>query len=113
MAMLSTSGRVSVDTVSDEEAVATFLRIARSEGIIPALESAHALAFAIRLAATRPPTERILVNLSGRGDKDVDFVLARNEFSRSDGGSALDNRPATLGPTAPVIGGKGISRAAP
>jgi tryptophan synthase beta chain len=88
MAMLSTSGRVSVDTVSDEEAVATFLRIARSEGIIPALESAHALAFAIRLAATRPPTERILVNLSGRGDKDVDFVLARapvlRPFSRAD-----------------------------
>jgi tryptophan synthase beta chain len=77
VAMLRQSGRLSVDTVSDEEAVATFLRMARSEGIIPALESAHALAFAIRLAAGRPPTERILVNLSGRGDKDVDFVLGR------------------------------------
>ncbi len=75
MAMLAKSGRVSVGTVPDEEAVATFLHMARSEGIIPALESAHALAFAIRLAATRPPTERVLVNLSGRGDKDVDFVL--------------------------------------
>ncbi|MFD5829473.1 tryptophan synthase subunit beta [Lentzea sp. NPDC060358] len=76
MAMLSRSGRVAVAAVPDEEAVATFLRVARSEGIVPALESAHALAFAIRLAAQRPPSERVLVNLSGRGDKDVDFVLA-------------------------------------
>ncbi|WP_033291745.1 tryptophan synthase subunit beta [Amycolatopsis jejuensis] len=76
IAMLCKAGRLSVGTVSDEEAAATFLRIARSEGIIPALESAHALAFAISLAANRPPTERILVNLSGRGDKDADFVLA-------------------------------------
>ncbi|GGP67665.1 tryptophan synthase subunit beta [Saccharothrix coeruleofusca] len=83
MAMLSKSGRLSVDTVSDEEAVATFLRVARSEGIVPALESAHALAFAIRLAAGRPPTERILVNLSGRGDKDVDFVLTRYDGNES------------------------------
>jgi tryptophan synthase beta chain len=79
MAMLVNSGRVSVATVSDDEAVGTFLRIARSEGIIPALESAHALAFAIRLAAGRPTTENILVNLSGRGDKDVDFVLTNHE----------------------------------
>jgi tryptophan synthase beta chain len=50
-------------------------RLAKFEGIIPALESAHALAFAIRLASRRPSSERILVNLSGRGDKDVDFVL--------------------------------------
>ncbi|MCM4081106.1 tryptophan synthase subunit beta [Paractinoplanes hotanensis] len=86
IAMLCRSGRVSVDTVSDEEAVATFLRIARHEGIIPALESAHALAFAIRLAETRPPTERILVNLSGRGDKDVDFVLAGHGGGSPNGG---------------------------
>ncbi|PRY41441.1 tryptophan synthase subunit beta [Umezawaea tangerina] len=84
IAMLRATGRLSVDTASDEEAVATFVRVARSEGIVPALESSHALAFAIRLAAGRPPTERILVNLSGRGDKDVDFVLARQ-----DGGGVL------------------------
>ncbi|MEU8118659.1 hypothetical protein AB0C21_08105 [Spirillospora sp. NPDC049024] len=83
IAMLCTSGRLSVDTVSDEEAVGAFLRISRSEGIIPALESAHALAFAIRLAVNRPPTERIPVNLSGRGDKDVGFVLARHNGSES------------------------------
>ncbi|MEU3648138.1 tryptophan synthase subunit beta [Lentzea sp. NPDC034063] len=82
MAMLAQSGRLSVDTVSDDEAVATFLRVARTEGIIPALESSHALASAIRLAATRPPSERVLVNLSGRGDKDVDFVLARHDTLR-------------------------------
>ncbi|HEX7301790.1 tryptophan synthase subunit beta [Lentzea sp.] len=81
MAMLGRSGRVSVGTASDDEAVATFLRVARSEGIIPALESSHALAYAIRLAASRPPTERVLVNLSGRGDKDAGFVLAREELS--------------------------------
>ncbi|MDY7084000.1 MAG: tryptophan synthase subunit beta [Actinomycetota bacterium] len=79
IAMLCKSGRVSVGTVSDEEAAATFLRIARHEGIVPALESAHALAFAIRLAAHRPPDESILVNLSGRGDKDVNFVAARHD----------------------------------
>ncbi|MFJ1760060.1 tryptophan synthase subunit beta [Amycolatopsis sp. NPDC088138] len=84
MAMLGASGRLSVATVPDEEAVATFRRIARSEGIIPALESAHALAFAIRLAATRPPTEHILVNLSGRGDKDVGFVLANHDGDTSE-----------------------------
>ncbi|MGI5125355.1 tryptophan synthase subunit beta [Pseudonocardia sp. CA-107938] len=85
VAMLRASGRLSVSTVPDGEAVATFLRIARSEGIIPALESAHALAFALRLAAQRPPTERILVNLSGRGDKDVEFVLA----DQAGGGGAV------------------------
>ncbi|MCO1655326.1 tryptophan synthase subunit beta [Pseudonocardia humida] len=77
IAMLQESGRIHVDTVSDDEAVGAFFRTSRSEGIIPALESSHALAFAIRLAAHRPSSERILVNLSGRGDKDVDFVLAK------------------------------------
>lgn len=77
IAMLHASGRVSVDAVTDDEAVGAFFRLSRSEGVIPALESAHALAFAIRLAADRPSSERLLVNLSGRGDKDVDAVLAR------------------------------------
>jgi tryptophan synthase beta chain len=75
MAMLHQTGRVSVSTITDEEVIDTFFRMAKSEGIIVALESAHALAFAIRLAAQRPSRERILVNLSGRGDKDVDYVL--------------------------------------
>ncbi|KAH7165160.1 tryptophan synthase beta subunit-like PLP-dependent enzyme [Dactylonectria macrodidyma] len=75
MAMLHEAGNISVATVSDEEVISTFFRMAKVEGIIPALESAHALAFAIRLASQRPSSESILVNLSGRGDKDVDYVL--------------------------------------
>lgn len=75
MAMLHEAGRISVATISDEEVISTFFRMAKFEGIIPALESAHAVAFAIRLASQRPSSERILVNLSGRGDKDVDYVL--------------------------------------
>jgi tryptophan synthase beta chain len=72
--MLHNSGRASFSTIGDEQAVAAFYRLSRSEGIIPALESAHAVAFSMQLAARRPATESILVNLSGRGDKDVDFV---------------------------------------
>lgn len=82
IAMLYERGRVDVSAVSDEEAIRTFFHIAKTEGIIPALESSHALAFAIRLAARSPSSENILVNLSGRGDKDVDFVL--KEFQDPD-----------------------------
>lgn len=49
--------------------------LARTEGIIPAIESAHAVAYAMELAPTLPTDEIILVNLSGRGDKDIDFVM--------------------------------------
>ena len=85
IAMLHDLGRIHVATVPNDEVIATFFRISRSEGIIPALESCHALAFAIKLAARRPSTEGILVNLSGRGDKDVDYVLSNHadEFDRS------------------------------
>ncbi|WP_230720974.1 tryptophan synthase subunit beta [Martelella mediterranea] len=83
IAMLHEEGRLKVAAISNEEVIATFFRFAKSEGIIPALESCHALAFAIKLAKRRPPSETILVNLSGRGDKDVDFVL--NEFRDADG----------------------------
>jgi tryptophan synthase beta chain len=75
IAMLHETGQLSVAAISDEEVIGAFFRMAKVEGIIPALESAHAVAFAIRLASQRPSSERILVNLSGRGDKDVDFVL--------------------------------------
>ncbi|KAL2847214.1 tryptophan synthase beta subunit-like PLP-dependent enzyme [Aspergillus pseudoustus] len=75
IAMLHESGRISVAAIPDEEVISAFFRMAKDEGIIPALESAHALAFAFHLAAKRPSSERILVNLSGRGDKDVDYVL--------------------------------------
>ncbi len=76
IAMLHDIGRLTVAAISDEEVISTFFRVTKSEGIIPALESAHALAYAMRLASHRPVTERILVNLSGRGDKDVDYVTA-------------------------------------
>lgn len=75
IAMLHESRRISIAAISNEEAVDMFFRMAKFEGIVPALESAHALAYAIRLAAQRPSSERILVNLSGRGDKDVDYML--------------------------------------
>ncbi|SIT08863.1 tryptophan synthase subunit beta [Paracoccus saliphilus] len=75
IAMLHEAGRLKVSAISDEEAISTFFRIAKSEGIIPALESSHALAFAIKLAERSPSSESVLVNLSGRGDKDIDYVL--------------------------------------
>ena len=84
IAMLHEVGRLNVATICDEEVISTFFRITKSEGIIPALESSHALAFAIKLAARSPSSESILVNLSGRGDKDVDYVLKNygTEFKR-------------------------------
>lgn len=70
------SGRVRYTYATDQEALAAFDRLARSEGILPALESAHAIAKAIELAALRPPEQVVLVCLSGRGDKDA-FEIAR------------------------------------
>jgi tryptophan synthase beta chain len=51
------------------------MALSRLEGIIPALETAHAIAYAMRVAKDMSPDETILVNLSGRGDKDIDFIL--------------------------------------
>ena len=72
-AFLHDCGRVQYTTVSDEEAMEAFFMLCRLEGIIPAIESAHALAYAIRYARTHS-TGSLLVNLSGRGDKDIDYV---------------------------------------
>ncbi len=69
-------GRVSYDTASDDEAVEAFYELSRLEGIIPALESSHAVAYGIKLAK-KYPNKKILVNLSGRGDKDIEFVLKK------------------------------------
>ncbi|MBD3180564.1 MAG: tryptophan synthase subunit beta [Candidatus Latescibacteria bacterium] len=68
-------GRVRYETVTDTEAIESFFRLSRLEGIIPALESAHAMAFAELLAKALPSSRTILVNLSGRGDKDIDYVV--------------------------------------
>ncbi len=73
-AYLKEIGRTKVVTISDEEAVDAFYKLSRLEGIIPALESAHAVAYAMKHAKEHPD-EAILVNLSGRGDKDIDFVV--------------------------------------
>lgn len=71
---LKDSKRVKYDSVSDQNAVNAFLMLAKHEGIIPALESAHAVAYAVKIAKTRPKSETIVVTLSGRGDKDVEVV---------------------------------------
>jgi len=76
-AWLKDSGRAQYVVVDDEEALAAFHTCCRIEGIIPALESSHALAYAAGLAATLPANQTILVNLSGRGDKDMHTVAQR------------------------------------
>ncbi|MCU0833027.1 MAG: tryptophan synthase subunit beta [Chromatiaceae bacterium] len=76
-AWLKDSGRARYDAVTDEEALAAFHTLTRVEGIIPALESSHALAYAAKLAPTLGRDRSILINLSGRGDKDMHTVAAR------------------------------------
>jgi tryptophan synthase beta chain len=70
-AMLHDQGRVQYVSVDDEEALDAFQTLSKLEGIIPALESAHAIADVMRIAPTMSPDQIILVNLSGRGDKDI------------------------------------------
>ncbi len=65
------SGRAEYVTITDQEALEAFFELSKLEGIIPALESAHAVAYAIKLAGKLSPDQKIVVNLSGRGDKDV------------------------------------------
>lgn len=76
-AFLHDLGRIKYDTISDEEALEAFFLLSKYEGIIPALESAHAVAYAIKIARTKMKTGSILVNLSGRGDKDVDYIIEK------------------------------------
>jgi len=73
---LHDEGRVEYTSATDEEAIAAFHRMARTEGILPALESSHAIAEAIQRAPRLSRKRVIVVNLSGRGDKDVESVLA-------------------------------------
>ncbi|MGI6082052.1 MAG: tryptophan synthase subunit beta [Limnochordia bacterium] len=68
---LKDTGRVEYVTAADEEAIAAFRLLAETEGIIPALESAHAVAYVCRLAPTMGPEKVIVINISGRGDKDA------------------------------------------
>ncbi|MCT7619109.1 tryptophan synthase subunit beta [Aliarcobacter butzleri] len=74
-AYLKETGRSKVGLCDDNEAVDAFYKLSQLEGIIPALESAHAVGFAMKLAKTLDKDKTILVSLSGRGDKDIDFVI--------------------------------------
>ena len=76
-AWLKDSGRATYLPIDDEEALAAFHNCCRIEGIIPALETAHAIAYAAKLAPTLASDQIILVNLSGRGDKDMHTVAQR------------------------------------
>lgn len=74
-------GRVNYVDATDEEALAAFRELTRTEGIMPALESSHAVAYALKLAATMRPDQTIVVNLSGRGDKDIHTVAGLDGIS--------------------------------
>src|SRR5829696_7099948 len=74
-AFLHDAGRVEYVSVSDDDALEAFQLLSRLEGIIPALESAHAVAHAIKVAKDMRPNQLLVVNLSGRGDKDINSVL--------------------------------------
>ncbi|MBX7184261.1 MAG: tryptophan synthase subunit beta [Vicinamibacteria bacterium] len=82
-AHLRDMGRVRYESITDAEALAAFRLLARLEGIVPALESAHAVAFALQAASALPPDRVVVVNLSGRGDKDLDHVIALGAEARS------------------------------
>lgn len=76
-AWLKDTGRASYVSITDDEAMEGFHALTRMEGIIPALESSHAVAYAMKLAPTLSADRQILINLSGRGDKDINTIAAR------------------------------------
>ena len=82
-AHLKDIGRVRYESITDAEALAAFRLLARLEGIVPALESAHAVAFALNAAASFPRDQVMVINLSGRGDKDLDHVMSLDTGARS------------------------------
>ncbi len=98
-AHLKDIGRAEYVGVTDDEALAAFHRLCRTEGIIPALESAHAVAHAMRIAPTMRTDQHLLVNLSGRGDKDIGTVADLS-------GTQVYDRPSFAGQT--VKGAKGV-----
>ena len=75
-AFLHDLGRVKYDVVGDDETIDAFFKLSRLEGIIPAIESAHAVAYGIKLAKTMERGS-VLINLSGRGDKDMDYIIEK------------------------------------
>ena len=73
-AFLKDTGNVKYKSATDREVINAFLTLTKTEGIIPALESAHAVSHAIKIAKTKSKSDSIVVTLSGRGDKDIDIV---------------------------------------
>jgi tryptophan synthase beta chain len=73
-AWLKDCGRATYVAITDKEALAAFHEVTRTEGIIPALESSHALAYGAKLARTMKPDQIMIINLSGRGDKDINTI---------------------------------------
>jgi tryptophan synthase beta chain len=76
-AWLKDTGRATYPNITDDEALGGFYALTRMEGIIPALESSHAMAYAMKLAPTMKKDETIIINLSGRGDKDMQTMAKR------------------------------------
>lgn len=85
------TGRARYVSVTDDAAVAAFHRLTELEGVLPALESAHAVAWVLSQAQSFGPEARIIINLSGRGDKDVDQVLARDTQNNKEEVSAVEH----------------------
>jgi len=100
-AYLKDIGRAEYVGITDDEALAAFHRLCRTEGIIPALESSHAVAYGMKLAATMRPDQHVLVNLSGRGDKDIGTVADLSGDKVHDrpsmGGHTVKGGPAAQG----------------
>lgn len=74
LSYLKEQGRLEISSITDKEAINAFSELSKTEGIIPALESAHAIAYGFKLAATLPKDNVVVINLSGRGDKDVEYI---------------------------------------
>jgi tryptophan synthase beta chain len=85
-AYLAASGRASYTSVTDAEAMEALALLSRTEGIIPAVESAHAVAGALKVAQDYGPDDIMLINLSGRGDKDMDTALEWFHLGDADAG---------------------------
>jgi len=96
-AHLLESGRAEYRPITDDEAMEAFSLLSRTEGILPAIESAHALAGAMQLGRELGPDAVILVNLSGRGDKDVHTAAQWFGLIDDDGGTRLPDDPGAKG----------------
>ncbi len=83
LAAMMETGRLELDSATDDDALEAFQILTKAEGIIPALESSHALAAGIRIAKNMKPDQMILINLSGRGDKDLETVMKMLDMSET------------------------------